>query len=123
MECMINQAAFEALPADLQSIVMSACKAVNADMLAEFTARNNRRCRHWCMNTTCDVREFPKPVLDKLRAISMRWLRSLPGRMNRLHWCTSPIVSFSSKCWRGTIFRSVPILMFAVASSLAGVNG
>jgi len=42
MECMINKKAFNALPKDLQAIVLNACKAANMDMLAEFTARNNQ---------------------------------------------------------------------------------
>ncbi|MDH3934276.1 MAG: TRAP transporter substrate-binding protein, partial [Gammaproteobacteria bacterium] len=66
MECMINQAAFETLPADLQSIVMTACKAVNLDMLSEFTARNNQALQTLVNEHKVELREFPKPVLDKL---------------------------------------------------------
>jgi len=79
MECMINQAAFEALPDDLQSIVMNACKAVNADMLAEFTARNNAALQTLIQEHHVDVREFPKPVLDKLRLISEEVVAAIAG--------------------------------------------
>lgn len=41
MEALINKQAFNKLPDDLQSIVLAACKAVNMDMLSEYTARNN----------------------------------------------------------------------------------
>ena len=71
MECMINQASFETLPADLQSIVMTACKAVNLDMLSEFTARNNQALQSLIKEHHVDVREFPRPVLDRLRSISV----------------------------------------------------
>jgi len=77
MECMINQAAFETLPADLQSIVMTACKAVNLDMLSEFTARNNQALQTLVNEHNVQLREFPKPVLDKLRAISVEVVEEL----------------------------------------------
>jgi TRAP-type mannitol/chloroaromatic compound transport system substrate-binding protein len=70
LECMINKTAFATLPGDLQSIVMNACKVVNVDMLAEFTARNNMALQTLVNEHQVDVREFPKPVLDKLRGIS-----------------------------------------------------
>ena len=80
MECMINQSAFAALPADLQSIVSNACKAVNTDMLAEFTARNNKALQTLINAHHVDVREFPKPVLDKLRAISAEVVAEIAGQ-------------------------------------------
>lgn len=70
LECLLNKQAFEALPADLQSIVSNACRVANADMLAEYTARNNTALQTLVNEHHVDVREFPKPVLDKLRAIS-----------------------------------------------------
>jgi TRAP-type mannitol/chloroaromatic compound transport system substrate-binding protein len=79
MECMLNQVAFEALPDDLQSIVMNACKAVNADMLAEFTARNNAALQTLIHEYHVDVRAFPKPVLDKLRLISEEVVAAIAG--------------------------------------------
>jgi TRAP-type mannitol/chloroaromatic compound transport system substrate-binding protein len=42
LECMVNKTAFDALPADLKAIVETCCQAVNAQMLAEFTARNQQ---------------------------------------------------------------------------------
>ena len=80
MECMINKAAFAGLPDDLQSIIMTACKAVNADMLAEFTARNNTALQTLVNEHHVDVREFPKPVLDKLRVLSAEVVAELAGQ-------------------------------------------
>jgi TRAP-type mannitol/chloroaromatic compound transport system substrate-binding protein len=80
MECMLNQAAFAALPADLQSIVMTACKAVNIDMTAEFTARNNTALQTLVNEHHVDVREFPRPVLDKLRELSAEVVAELAGQ-------------------------------------------
>lgn len=42
LECMVNRTAFEALPDDLRQIVASCCETVNAQMLAEYTARNQQ---------------------------------------------------------------------------------
>jgi TRAP-type mannitol/chloroaromatic compound transport system substrate-binding protein len=70
LECLLNRQAFEALPVDLQSIVSNACRVANADMLAEYTARNNTALQTLVQEHQVDVREFPKPVLDKLRSIS-----------------------------------------------------
>ncbi|MGB5179652.1 MAG: TRAP transporter substrate-binding protein [Gammaproteobacteria bacterium] len=70
LECLINRQAFEALPADLQSIVSNACRVANADMLAEYTARNNTALQTLVNEHHVDVREFPGAVLDKLRSIS-----------------------------------------------------
>ncbi len=80
MECMVNQAAFETLPDDLQSIVMNACKVVNADMLAEFTARNNKALQTLINEHHVDVRAFPGPVLDELRAISADVVAEIAGQ-------------------------------------------
>src|SRR5207342_89133 len=42
LECMVNKTAYDALPKDLQQIVETCCQAVNAQMLAEYTARNQQ---------------------------------------------------------------------------------
>jgi len=70
LECLFNKQAFESLPADLQSIVSNACRVANADMLAEYTARNNTALQTLIDEHHVDVREFPGPALDKLRQIS-----------------------------------------------------
>ena len=80
LECMLNKEAFETLPGDLQSIVLNACKAVNQDMLAEFTARNNTALQTLVNEHHVDVREFPKPVLDKLRVLSEEVVAEIAGQ-------------------------------------------
>ena len=44
LESLINRDAYDALPADLQSIVMNACKAVNLDMLEALGVRTKTVC-------------------------------------------------------------------------------
>jgi TRAP-type mannitol/chloroaromatic compound transport system substrate-binding protein len=70
LEAMINKNAFEALPRDLQSIVLNACKVVNQDMLAEYTARNNSALKTLVEEHKVDLRRYPDDVLKKLRNLS-----------------------------------------------------
>lgn len=70
LEAIINKKAFEALPGDLQSIVMNACKVVNQDMLAEYTARNNAALLTLVDKHKVRLQPFPEDVLKKLRQLS-----------------------------------------------------
>ena len=70
LEAMINKDAFNKLSKDLQSIVLNACKVVNQDMLAEYTARNNAALHDLVNKHKVDLRQFPDDVLAKLRQLS-----------------------------------------------------
>jgi TRAP-type mannitol/chloroaromatic compound transport system substrate-binding protein len=70
LECLVNQAAYDSLPADLQSIVINACHVVNGDMLAEYTARNHTALQSLINEHHVDVRAFPDSVLKRLRTLS-----------------------------------------------------
>ena len=80
LECLVNQSAYDALPADLQSIVMSACRVVNADMLAEYTARNNTALQTLISEHSVDVRAFPETVLQRLRSLSEEVVAEIAGK-------------------------------------------
>ena len=80
LEAIINRNAFEALPADLQSIVMNACRVVNEDMLAEFTARNNQALQTLIIEHNVDVRKFPDPVMARLRTLSEEVVAEIADR-------------------------------------------
>lgn len=70
LEALINKKAYAGLPRDLQSIVMNACKVVNADMLAEYTARNNTALHTLVSKHHVKLRPFPDDVLKKLARLS-----------------------------------------------------
>jgi TRAP-type mannitol/chloroaromatic compound transport system substrate-binding protein len=70
LECLVNQAAWEELPKDLQGIVTSACLVVNGDMLAEYTARNSSALQSLIHEHHVVVREFPASVLQRLQQLS-----------------------------------------------------
>mgnify|MGYP000408649506 FL=1 len=70
LECMVNKAAFDALPDDLQAIVLGAARMTNQDMLTEYIARNNRALRTLVDEHQVDVRKLPDSVLERLRELS-----------------------------------------------------
>jgi TRAP-type mannitol/chloroaromatic compound transport system substrate-binding protein len=70
LECFINKKALEALPADLQSIVLNACKVANLDLLSEYTARNNEALDTLVNKHHVELRRFPDAVLKQLKTIS-----------------------------------------------------
>jgi len=70
LEAMVNRAAFEALPADLQAIVRSACQVVNQDLLAEQTARNPGALRTLIERHGVKLRAYPDDVIAELKRLT-----------------------------------------------------
>ncbi len=70
LEALINRKAYASLPKDLQSIVMNACKVVNQDMLAEYTARNPGAMRQLVEEHGAKLLPFPDDVLKQLHKVS-----------------------------------------------------
>ncbi len=70
MEALINEKAFNALPTDLQQIVLSSCKAANMDMISEYTARNNLALDTLINKHKVQLRALPDDVLKTLKQIS-----------------------------------------------------
>lgn len=70
LEFILNKTAYEKLPQDLQDIVTTACRAVNQDMLDEYTARNNEALQQLINKHNVQLRKLPDEVLKKLRNIS-----------------------------------------------------
>ncbi len=70
LELIVNKAAYDSLPKDLQQIVASAARAVNQDMLDEYTARNNTALEQLVNEHGVQVRRLPDDVLQELARIS-----------------------------------------------------
>jgi len=70
LEAMVNKTAFKALSADLQAIVLNACKAMNLDMLAEYTARNPVALRTLLEKHGVALRSYPDDVLAEMRRLT-----------------------------------------------------
>jgi TRAP-type mannitol/chloroaromatic compound transport system substrate-binding protein len=74
---MVNQAAFDTLPKDLQVIVDVCCRAVNDAMLAEYTARNQQALDTLVREHGVQLRQLPADVLVALRRASEKVLEEV----------------------------------------------
>lgn len=79
IECIINQEAWESLPADLQQIVATTCQAINLDIQAAFTW-GNAQALHELLQQGVELREFPREVLDLLASHSRDVIDELSAR-------------------------------------------
>ena len=77
LELIVNKDAYATLPADLQAIVEGAARAVNQDMLDEYTARNNSALVELVETHGVDVRKLPDDVIAELRRLSAEVLDEL----------------------------------------------
>ncbi len=66
-EVIINKDAWDGLPADLRVMVQVATRAMNEDMLSEFTARNSAALTTLVNDHGVELRRLPDDVLDELR--------------------------------------------------------
>ncbi len=80
LEALINKKAFEALPKDLQAIVLAACKVVNMEMLAEYAARNPGALEQLVKEHHVEVRAYPDDVLRQLRKVSREVVEELAAQ-------------------------------------------
>jgi len=70
MEVLINKKALESLPKDLQSIVLNATKVANANMLADYTTRNNAALEQLVNKGGVELLPYPIDVLTQLKTLS-----------------------------------------------------
>ena len=77
LELIVNKDAYASLPADLQAIVEGAARAVNQDMLDEYTARNNSALVELVETHGVDVRKLPDDVIAELRRLSAEVVEEL----------------------------------------------
>lgn len=80
MECLVNREAFNKLPADLQTIVRTAARVVNADLLSEFMASNNQALQTLTNEHKVDVRRLPDSVLARLKQVSEEVVVEVAGK-------------------------------------------
>jgi len=67
LEILINRQAYDSLPEDLQAILETAARAVNQNMLDEYTARNPAALRKLMEEHGVELRRLPEDVLRRLR--------------------------------------------------------
>jgi len=71
IELIINREAYQSLPEDLLAIVEAAARAVNQDMLDEYTARNNAALVS-LQQQGVEFRRFPDDVIAELKQITAK---------------------------------------------------
>jgi TRAP-type mannitol/chloroaromatic compound transport system substrate-binding protein len=70
LEAIFNKQSLEALPEDLREIVFMACRTVNGNMLAEYTARNQAALETLVREHDVQLKRFPDDVLMRLKQLS-----------------------------------------------------
>ncbi len=70
LETIINQAAWDSLPPDLQAIVEIACQAITTDMAAEYTHGNAMSLAQLEADPNVEFRPFPDEVTALLKSIT-----------------------------------------------------
>lgn len=80
LEVLINEKALKALPKDLQSIVMNACRVANQDVEAEFTAKNSQALTTLTEKHGVQVKKLPDDVLRELHKISSEVVLELASK-------------------------------------------
>jgi len=70
LELLINKDAWDSLPKHLQVIIETASKAVNQDILDEYTARNNKALRELVDVHGVKLRRLPDDVIAEFKIIS-----------------------------------------------------
>ena len=79
LEAIVNRSAWEELPADLQMILETAARAVNQDMLDEFTARNNAALKTLIDDHGVKLRRLPDDVLARFKELSAEVVAEVAG--------------------------------------------
>ncbi len=69
LELIVNKDAYDSLPADLAAIVEGAARAINQDMLDEYTSRNNAALIT-LREEGVELRQYPADVIKKLKEIT-----------------------------------------------------
>lgn len=70
LELLINKDAWDSLPKHLQVIIETASKAVNQDILDEYTARNNKALRELVDVHGVELRRLPDDVIAEFKIIA-----------------------------------------------------
>ena len=70
LELLVNNDAWNSLPPDLQAIIETAAKAVNQDLLDEYTASNNKALKELIETHGVELRKLPEEVIMEFKKIS-----------------------------------------------------
>jgi len=77
LETIVNKAAWDSLPPDLQEIVSTTCQAITTDMAAEYAHGNAMSLAQLEADPNVDIRPFPDEVLALLKSIAREVIEEL----------------------------------------------
>ncbi|HSR56006.1 MAG TPA: TRAP transporter substrate-binding protein [Alphaproteobacteria bacterium] len=79
IECFVNKAKYDALPAHLQAVITTACRAEAEAMLGEFNRRNGAALKTLIEEHGVMLRRFPEDVMAALGKAAAEVLGELEG--------------------------------------------
>jgi len=77
LETIVNRAAWDGLPPDLQAIVNTTCQAITTDMAAEYTHGNAMSLATLQADSSIEIRPFPTEVMAVLRSLAKEVIAEL----------------------------------------------
>ncbi|WP_168015721.1 TRAP transporter substrate-binding protein [Halomonas salinarum] len=96
-EAIVNEEAFAELPDDLQAILRTAIRDVNADMLDEYTARNNDALETLVNEHDVQLRRLPDDVLARAKELSSDVVKELSESSDMAKKIYDSYTSFQEK--------------------------
>lgn len=108
LECMVNLDAYKTLPRDLQEVVAQCCRAVNDDLLAEYTVENQRAMRTLIDEHKIEFRRLPDSVLAALNKASDEVLTELAGEQGFARLVLGSFRSFRDQVRAWHAFSELP---------------
>ena len=115
LDCFVNLAAWEKLPADLKALVEQAAGAVNQQVLSEFNAGNASALRTLVKDHGVVLKAFPNEVLEGLGRLSGEVLTELAGRDPLSRKVLNSLLRFRAQAMPWTNLSEAA---FAIARSL-----
>jgi TRAP-type mannitol/chloroaromatic compound transport system substrate-binding protein len=80
LELILNKQFYDSLPQDLQAIIEVAARAINQDMLDEYTARNQKALDLLVNTHKVQLKKLPDPVLSELKNITQKVLKEMVAK-------------------------------------------
>jgi TRAP-type mannitol/chloroaromatic compound transport system substrate-binding protein len=77
---MVNKAALQTLPADLQAVVEIAAQAANTDMTAEYMFHNAQALRVLQDEHGVELRAFPDEVMVEFKRLTVEYFEEQAGK-------------------------------------------
>ena len=77
LEFVFNQKEYDALPPIYQAVLEQACRAINQDMMDEYTFRNIAALQSLKNNDNVEMRTFPQDMIIELKAITDQVLKEV----------------------------------------------